>query len=104
MFARLGGMPDLETIRGEFPTLSRSRDVFLDNVQTEAAIDEKFTELKGRARRKGIAVGIGHPYPVTMDYLERALPALAAEGIELISVGEAIRYRGGRFNGEIEAP
>ena len=34
------------------------RDVFLDNVPTEAAIDREFQRLKQLARRNGIAVGI----------------------------------------------
>lgn len=69
------------------------RDVFLDNVPTELAIDREFQRLKKLARRNGIAVGIGHPYPATLTYLERVLPGLADEGIELISVTDAIRYR-----------
>ena len=69
------------------------RDVFLDNVATEEAIDREFHKLKELARRNGVAVGIGHPYPATLTYLERVLPALADEGIALISVTESIRYR-----------
>ena len=69
------------------------RDVFLDNVATEAAIDREFERLKELARRNGIAVGIGHPYPATLTYLERILPELASEGFVLISVAESIRYR-----------
>jgi len=69
------------------------RDVFLDNVPTEAAIDREFRRLKKLARRNGIAVGIGHPYPATLTYLERVLPGLADEGVELISVADSIRYR-----------
>lgn len=69
------------------------RDVFLDNVPTEAAIDREFRRLKQLARRNGIAVGIGHPYPSTLTYLERTLPELEGEGIALISVADSIRYR-----------
>jgi len=68
------------------------RDVFLDNVPTEAAIDREFKRLKLLARRKGIAVGIGHPYPITLTYLEHSLPALADEGFRLVSVADSIRY------------
>ena len=72
-----------------------SRDIFLDNVQTEEAIAAAFEQLKTAARRNGVAIGIGHPFPVTMDVLERILPGLDAEGLELISVADAIRYRVG---------
>ena len=66
------------------------RDVFLDNVPTTAAIDHEFARLIKRAKKNGYAVGIGHPYPETLQYLEQALPALIDEGIELVSVGRLI--------------
>jgi polysaccharide deacetylase 2 family uncharacterized protein YibQ len=66
------------------------RDVFLDNVPTEAEIDREFRRLMKRARKNGIAVGIGHPYPETLRYLERILPTLTKEGIELVSIGQLI--------------
>jgi polysaccharide deacetylase 2 family uncharacterized protein YibQ len=77
------------------------RDVFLDNVPTADAIDQEFNRLKQLARRNGIAVGIGHPYPATLTYLERALPELANEGIELISITDSIRYRVSSVNGSV---
>ena len=80
------------------------RDVFLDNEQTETAIARAFDKLKDKARLNGIAVGIGHPYPVTIEFLERELPSLADEGFELVSVSEAIRYRDARLNGELARP
>jgi polysaccharide deacetylase 2 family uncharacterized protein YibQ len=66
------------------------RDVFLDNVPTEAAISREFRRLIKRARKNGVAVGIGHPYPETLQYLEQVLPALTTEGIELVSIGSLI--------------
>lgn len=69
------------------------RDVFLDNTQTTAAIGVEFERLKKLARERGVAVGIGHPYTVTLDFLDRAIPALRAEGFELVSVANAISVR-----------
>lgn len=66
------------------------RDVFLDHTPTTAAIDSEFTRLKQLAAAHGVAVGIGHPYDVTLDYLERVIPVLADEGIELVPVTVAI--------------
>jgi len=74
------------------------RDIFLDNVATEAAIDREFLRLKEMARRNGIAIGIGHPYPETLSYLERNLPELASEGFVLISIADSIRYRSASMN------
>ena len=60
------------------------RDVFLDNVRQPDAIAAAFERLKRRARANGAAVGIGHPYPETLAFLEQALPALAEQGFELV--------------------
>jgi polysaccharide deacetylase 2 family uncharacterized protein YibQ len=70
------------------PTLTRN--VFLDNVQTAEDIDREFQRLLALAREKGFATGIGHPYAATLDYLENALPTLAALNIELIPVSQMI--------------
>lgn len=74
------------------------RDIFLDNVPNETAIDREFQKLKKLARQNGIAVGIGHPYPSTLGYLEKVLPRLADEGIVLVSIADSIRYRGSSIN------
>lgn len=62
------------------------RNVFLDADQTPASIAREFEHLKKTARQNGFAVGIGHPYPATLDFLERELPRLAEDGIELIGL------------------
>ncbi len=75
---------------------SVSRDVFLDDERTEAAI---FTQLQTAitlARKQGSAVMIGHPYPQTLAVLERELPKLAAQGIEWIDIKQMISVRSNR--------
>lgn len=76
------------------------RDVFLDNVPTRSAIDREFQRLKQLARKRGSAVAIGHPYPETLSYLESALPNLAIEGIDLVTIEELLREKKYRINGE----
>ena len=66
------------------PTLTR--DIFLDHEQTEAFIDHQFRELIRRARKHGTAIAIGHPHKVTVDYLEKHLPELDAQGIAIATV------------------
>lgn len=66
------------------------RDVFLDNTPTREAIASEFRRLKQRALTHGVAVGIGHPYTATLEFLERAIPLLRAEGFELVPVSRAI--------------
>jgi polysaccharide deacetylase 2 family uncharacterized protein YibQ len=68
------------------------RHVFLDNDRSTEAIARAFADLAARARRDGLAVGIGHPYPETLAYLETKLAELEAEQIVLIPVSEAVNY------------
>lgn len=62
-----------------------SRDVFLDNVQSDQAIQQQFDELIKIARRRGAAIAIGHPHPETLSVLSRNLQLLETTGVKLIS-------------------
>jgi polysaccharide deacetylase 2 family uncharacterized protein YibQ len=66
------------------------RDVFLDHERSAAVVQRELERLKRLARQRGRAVAIGHPYPETLDVLERELPRLANEGIELVAVSDLI--------------
>jgi hypothetical protein len=79
--ARVNGLPAV------------ARDVFLDHRIDRTHIRAQLDRLRALARRNGSALAIGHPHPITLDELERALPALAADGIMLISVSDLIRYQ-----------
>lgn len=69
------------------------RDLFLDRDPDPVAIAAQFERLIALAHERGSAVAIGHPYPETLDMLERELPALEARGVRLIAVAEFIRRR-----------
>ncbi len=66
------------------------RDVFLDSDRSAEALAREFARLKMLARENGVAVGIGHPYPETLEFLERELRALEGEDFELIPISEAL--------------
>lgn len=66
------------------------RDVFLDSDRSATALAREFDRLKALALENGVAVGIGHPYPETLDFLERELRALDGEDFELIPISEAL--------------
>ena len=72
----------------QVPTITRN--VFLDNETTFENIDREFKRLLALAKKNGSAVGIGHPYIQTLEYLEQALPALAQTDIELVPVSHMI--------------
>jgi polysaccharide deacetylase 2 family uncharacterized protein YibQ len=75
---------------------SVSRDVFLDDERTEAAILTQLQTAISLAHKQGSAVMIGHPYPQTLAVLERELPKLKAQGIEWIDIKQMISVRGNR--------
>ena len=68
------------------------RDVFLDSDPAPDRVAREFERLKKLARERGLAVAIGHPYPATLDFLERAIPVLVEEGIELVPLRELIDF------------
>ena len=69
------------------------RDVFLDTDPSAEAVAFQFERLLELARTQGTALGIGHPYPATLELLERELPRLAEHGVELVGVAALIEAR-----------
>ena len=69
---------------------SIKRDVFLDPDASPDTVRREFARLKKLAEDQGFAVGIGHPYPSTLSFLEEALPALHADGFDLVSVSTLV--------------
>jgi polysaccharide deacetylase 2 family uncharacterized protein YibQ len=67
-----------------------SRNVFLDDVQSEAAIRKQLAELTRTAASRGVAVGIGHMYPSTIRVLTDEAPQLRAAGFRFIRASEAV--------------
>lgn len=75
---------------------SLSRDIFLDDDQSPAAVAAQFDAALRLARKQGSALMIGHPHPATLELLERELPRLKQQGFELINVEMLIALRGNR--------
>ena len=77
-----------DSIAGELATqieLPRAlNNRFLDNEASRIAIDAKLLELEGIAKTVGYAVGIGFPYPVTLERIARWSATLEAKGIVLV--------------------
>jgi len=71
------------------PTMNR--DVFLDNVAEVDAIAREIRRLEGKARKQGMAIGICHPYPETLEALRRELPGLAERGITIVPVSTLLQ-------------
>ena len=56
---------------------------FIDSEASRIAIDARLFELERIAKQVGTAVGIGFPYPVTIERIASWAPTLAAKGLIL---------------------
>ncbi len=68
-----------------------ARNVFLDNNQERAYVERQLDELAKIARKKGEAVGVGHPYGITAAVLKDRLPQWEKEGIRIVSASRIVR-------------
>ena len=79
-------------IAAESGVAAARRHVFLDNDRSPGALRKEFDRLTALARSKGVAVAIGHPYPETLQFLERELLELDSSTIMLIPVSQALNF------------
>lgn len=73
------------------------RDVFLDHDIDVDSIRAQFNELIIIAKKKGYAVGIGHPHPETIAVLKELLPTLELQGVKLEPISYQFRQQGIRL-------
>ncbi|MFA5039572.1 MAG: divergent polysaccharide deacetylase family protein [Candidatus Omnitrophota bacterium] len=69
-----------------------SRDVFIDNEDDPDAIRQQMVSLARVAKKKGLAVGIGHDRPQTIAVLKEMIPALREQGYEFVNISEIVRH------------
>jgi polysaccharide deacetylase 2 family uncharacterized protein YibQ len=65
-------------------------DRFVDSVASRDAIDRRLHQVERIAKRKGAAVAIGFPYPVTIERVARWLPTLSEKGLVLAPVSALV--------------
>lgn len=70
---------------------SASRNVFLDTSVGVEYSKQKMSELVRLAQRTGRAIGIGHPFPETLQALRESLPLLAGQNVRPVFASEIIR-------------
>ncbi len=78
-----------ETTARELDVPTIRRDVFLDHVRTEQFLEVAFDRSLAIARKRGQAVVIAHPYPITVDFLQRKLAELPAD-VTLATLSELV--------------
>lgn len=69
-----------------------ARDVFLDDSRSRREIWRALDSLETIARRRGWAVGIGHPYPETISALRHWIADASERGFDLVPVSSLV-YR-----------
>lgn len=83
------------------PQLARSHGVgfaqrthFLDGKRDESHIITQLCRLADFAALNGRGVGIGHPYPETLEALPKALAAFSEKGVQLVPASEILTAPG----------
>jgi len=79
-----------EVIAKENGVLSTKRNVFIDHIPSPEQIDKQFHRLLRLSKKYGYAVGIAHPYPQTLEYLQVNLQTLREHGIELVKLSDIL--------------
>jgi hypothetical protein len=68
-----------------------SRNVFLDDDQSPAAIRKQFDVAIRDAREKGSALAIGHPHEETLKVLSEMLPKIQRQGVTLVFASDLVK-------------
>ena len=69
---------------------TNKRDVFLDNELDEEKIKIQLLELADVSEEKGIAIGIGHVKPQTLNVLAKEIPVLQKKGFRFEFVSNLV--------------
>ncbi|MBC7349474.1 MAG: divergent polysaccharide deacetylase family protein [Candidatus Aminicenantes bacterium] len=73
-----------------------ARQVFLDADENRSRVKDRMLELFNQARKNGQAIGIGHPFPETLEVLKAYLPRAADFGVQLVPVSAVVKKYPGR--------
>lgn len=79
-----------EELANKAGVTSFHRNVFLDNDLSEAAMQKQFKHMIRIAQKYRQAIGIAHPYPETVKFLNKQLPQLKHYGVKLVPISELL--------------
>ena len=79
-----------ETTMRKYGVPTNKRDVFLDNELDEEKIKIQLLELADVSEKKGIAIGIGHVKPQTLNVLAKEIPVLQKKGFRFEFVSNLV--------------
>lgn len=66
------------------------RDIFIDNTIKVPAIIKQLMKVEELARRKGLAIAIGHPHRETIEALKQWMPEAVKRGFQFIPISAAL--------------
>ncbi len=72
-------------IAEDFGVKYATRHIFLDHEKSEAFVTQQFERLISIAREQGVAIGIAHPYRLTLDILPKLIERLPKD-VEMVTV------------------
>lgn len=75
----------------QYGVRTEQRNIFLDNDSSPAKIQAQLAKLIARAKTHGQAIGIGHFREHTVAVLQKELPKLREQNVELVHVSELVR-------------
>jgi polysaccharide deacetylase 2 family uncharacterized protein YibQ len=70
---------------------SAVRDVFIDHDIDAASIGKRLRQLESIARRRGYAIGIGHPYDLTTKLIPAWMAGAKERGIQFVPISTIVR-------------
>ena len=79
-----------ETTMRKYGVPTNKRDIFLDNELDEEKIKIQLLELADVSEEKGIAIGIGHVKPQTLNVLAKEIPVLQEKGFRFEFVSNLV--------------
>ena len=67
------------------------RDLFIDNDKDPLSIEEQLKSILPLAKNiGGNTIAIGHPYPPTINALEKTIPILEERGIKIVPLSQMV--------------
>ena len=67
-----------------------TRDVFIDHKDDEAYVRNQLAKVEAEAKKRGVAIAIGHPRDITLRVLKDWLSTVQAAGFELVGVSRVL--------------
>jgi polysaccharide deacetylase 2 family uncharacterized protein YibQ len=89
--SRTGPVSGVAEAAARAGVMSAERDVFLDDDRSPAAVRAQLARLVREAKRKGVAIAIGHPHDVTLRLLAEWLKQ--DHGVTLVPLDQAMRMK-----------